>query len=134
MFPLRFNIPLWQNRIIPEIQEAQKLEEAQKAKLLAAKNQTFFEVKDAYFRFTSASKIADLYGDAIVPQAKLALSADQAGYEAGKSSFLDLLDSERVYLNAKLSGIQFHAEALKSYADLSWATGLDLDDTEGQKK
>ena len=55
-------------------------------------------------------------------------------FKAGKSSFLDLLDSERVYLNAKLSGIQFHAEALKSYADLSWATGLDLDDTEGQKK
>jgi outer membrane protein TolC len=126
MFPLRVNLPVWQNRIIPEIQEAQKLEEAQKAKLVGVKNQTFFEVKDAYYRFTSASKIADLYEDAIVPQAKLALSSDQAGYESGKSSFLDLLDSERVYLNAKLSEVQFHAEALKSYADLSWATGLDL--------
>ena len=134
MFPLKVNLPIWQNRIIPEIQEAQKLEEAQRAKLIAAKNQTFFEVKDAYYRFETASKIADLYEVAIVPQAKLALSADQAGYEAGKSSFLDLLDSERVYLNAKLSEVQFHAEALKSYADLSWATGLDLDDTEGQKK
>lgn len=128
MFPLRVNLPIWQNRIIPEIQEAKKLEEAQKAKLLAVKNQTFFEVKDAYFRFTSATKIADLYEEAIVPQAKLALSADQAGYEAGKSSFLDLLDSERVYLSAKLSEVQFHAEALKSYAELSWATGLDLVD------
>ena len=128
MFPLKVNLPIWQNRIIPEIQEAKKLEEAQKTKLLAVKNQTFFEVKDSYFRFTSASKIADLYEDAIVPQAKVSLSADQAGYEAGKSSFLDLLDSERVYLNAKLSEVQFHAEALKSYADLSWATGLDLTD------
>jgi outer membrane protein TolC len=126
MFPLRVNLPVWQNRIIPEIQEAKKLEEAQQAKLLAAKNQTFFEVKDAYYRFKTASKISDLYDAAIVPQAKLALSADQAGYEAGKSSFLDLLDSERVYLNAKLSEVQFYAEMLKSYADLSWATGLDL--------
>lgn len=126
MFPLRFNIPLWQNRIIPEIQEAQKLEEAQKSKLIAAKNQTFFEVKDAYYRLTAASKIADLYDAAIVPQAKLALSADQAGYEGGKSGFLDLLDSERVYLNAKLSQVQFFTEALKAYADLTWATGLDL--------
>ena len=128
MFPLRFNLPLWQNRLIPEIQEAQKLEEAGQAKLIAAKNQTFFEVKDAYHRFETASKIADLYETAITPQAKLALSADQAGYEASKSSFLDLLDSERVYLNAKLSEVQFHTEALKSYADLSWATGLDLND------
>jgi outer membrane protein TolC len=129
MFPLKVNLPIWQNRIIPEIQEAKKLEEAQRAKLLAVKNQTFFEVKDAYYRFTSASKIADLYEDAIVPQAKLALSADQAGYESGKTGFLDLLDSERIYLNARLSQVQFHAEALKAYADLSWATGLDLNDT-----
>ena len=46
-----------------------------------------------------------------------------------KSSFLDLLDSERIYLNAKLSEVQFLAEALKAYANLSWATGLDLSDT-----
>ena len=127
MFPLRFNIPLWQNRIIPEIQEAQKLEEAQKAKLIIAKNQTFFEVKDAYYRYESASKITDLYETAIVPQAKLAISADQAGYESDKTDFLNLLDSERVYLNAKLSQVQFYAEALKAYADLIWATGLDLE-------
>ena len=127
MFPLKVNLPIWQNRIVPEIQEAKKLEEAQRAKLLAAKNQTFFEVKDAYYRFTSASKIADLYDAAIVPQAKLALSTDQAGYEAGKSLFLDLLDSERIYFNARLSQVQFRAEALRAYADLVWATGLDLE-------
>jgi cobalt-zinc-cadmium efflux system outer membrane protein len=134
MFPLRFNIPLWQNRVIPEIQEAQKLEAAQHSKLIAAKNQTFFEVKDAYYRFETASKITDLYETAIVPQAKLALSADQAGYESGKTGFLDLLDSERVYLNAKLSQVQFYAEALKSYADLSWATGLDLNDQKAESQ
>ncbi len=134
MFPLKVNLPIWQNRIIPEIQGAQKLEEAQRAKLIAAKNQTFFEVKDAFYRYETSSKITDLYEMAIVPQAKLALSADQAGYESGKTGFLDLLDSERVYLNAKLSQVQSYTEALKAYADLAWATGLDLDDTEGQKK
>ncbi|HNV86837.1 MAG TPA: TolC family protein [Candidatus Omnitrophota bacterium] len=133
MFPLKVNLPIWQNRIIPEIQEAKKLEEAQKAKLLAAKNQTFFEVKDAYYRFESASKIADLYDAAIVPQAKLALSSDQAGYESGKTDFLNLLDSERIYFNAKLSQIRFYTEALKSYADLVWATGLDWVDMDKEQ-
>lgn len=128
MFPLKVNLPIWQNRIIPEIQEAKKLEEAQTAKLLAVKNQTFFEVKDAYYRFESASKIADLYDVAIIPQAKVAFSSDQAGYESGKMDFLNLLDSERIYFNAKLSQIRFYTEALKAYADLAWATGLDWDD------
>ena len=126
MFPIRFNIPVWQNRIIPEIQEAQKMVEASEAKLLQAKNTTFYEVKDAYWRFDTAMKISELYETAVIPQAKIALSADQAGYETGKIDFLNLLDSERVYLNAKLTYIQLYTEALKSYADLVRATGLDF--------
>lgn len=133
MFPLKVNLPIWQNRIIPEIQKAAKLEEAERAKLLAVKNQAFFEVKDSYSRFQSASKIADLYDVAIVPQAQLALSADQAGYESGKTDFLDLLDSERIYLNAKLSQIRFYTTALQAYTDLAWAAGLDLKNAEKEK-
>lgn len=129
MFPLRINLPIWQNRIIPEIQEAQKKLEADQAKLLKAKNATFYETKEAYHRFQSAAQIAQLYESAVIPQAQLALSADQAGYESGKADFLNLLDSGRVYLNAKLNQIQFLTEAVKSYADLVRVTGLDLDET-----
>jgi len=126
MFPVRFNIPIWQNRIIPAIQEAGKNEEAAEAKLLSTKNKTFYEVKDAYHRFMLASENLELYETAVIPQAKLALSADQAGYEGEKTDFLNLLDSERVYLNAKLSQIQLISEMFKGYADLVRATGLDL--------
>ncbi|OGW77188.1 MAG: hypothetical protein A3J52_02035 [Omnitrophica bacterium RIFCSPHIGHO2_02_FULL_49_9] len=130
MFPLRINIPLWQNRIIPEIQEAQKQVEANQARLRAAKNTTFYEVKDAYYRFDSASKIEELYETAVIPQAEIALSSDQAGYEGSKTDFLNLLDSERVLLNARLAQIRFYTEALKSHADLVRSTGLDLGEFE----
>ena len=126
MFPLRINLPIWPSRNIPAIQEAQKKLEASKARLKKAENTAFYEVKDAYHRFDSARQIVDLYETAVIPQAKLALSADQAGYESGRVDFLTLLDSERVYLNAKLTHIEFFAESLKSYADLVRAAGLDL--------
>ena len=84
-------------------------------------------MKDAYYRFQSASQIEELYETAVIPQAQIALSADQAGYESGKSDFLNLLDSERVYLNAKLTHIQIFTDALKNYADLARATGLGMD-------
>jgi len=126
MFPLRINLPIWFNRNIPQVKEAQKNLEANRARLLKAKNTTFYEVKAAYHAFDSAMQISELYETAVIPQAKLALMADQAGYESGKTGFLDLLDSERVYLNAKLTHIQLFTEALKSYADLVRATGLDL--------
>lgn len=137
MFPLRFRVPLWLNKNIPAVQEAQKKVEANEARLLSAKNNTFYEVKDAYYRYDTALKIAELYETAVVPQAKLALSSDQAGYESGKMDFLNLLDSERVYLNARLSQIQFFTEALKAYADLEHHVGLDLENklegSEGKK-
>ena len=125
MFPVRINIPLWWNKNIPAVQEAQKKVEANQAKLQAARNTAFYEVKDAYYRFDSAMKITELYETAIIPQAKLALASDQAGYESGKTDFLNLLDSERVYLSAKLSHLRIYTEALHSYADLARATGLD---------
>ena len=84
-------------------------------------------MKDSYYRYDSAIKITELYETAVIPQAKLALSADQAGYEAGKTDFLNLLDSERVYLNAVLTEIEIFTEAVKSHADLVRATGLDLE-------
>ena len=127
MFPLRVTIPLWPNKNIPQVQEAEKQVEANQAKLLAAKNTTFYEVKDAYYRFDSARKIMELHETALIPQAQLALNSDQAGYESGKIDFLNLLDSERVYLNVKLTHIKLLIEMLKSYADLVRSTGLDLD-------
>lgn len=134
MFPIRINLPIWQNRIIPEIQEAKKKLEAGEARLLKTKNTAFYEVKEAYHRFESAAQIVRLYESAVIPQAKLALSADQAGYESGRADFLNLLDSGRVYLNAKLNNIQFLTEAVKSYADLARATGLDLDKSETRER
>jgi len=126
MFPLRVNVPLWQNRIIPHIQEAQKDVEAAWAKLLSVQNEAFYEVKDAHVRFKTGAKIVNLYETAVIPQANLALTSDQAGYEAGKTDFLNLLDSERVYLNAKLTHIKIYAETLRSFADLERATGLAM--------
>lgn len=124
--PIKFNIPLWQNRVIPEIQEAKHLEDASKAKLIQVRNTAYQEVKEAFYRFEAAMKIADLYELAVIPQAQIALNADLAGYESGETDFLNLLDSERVYLGAKLSHIQFYTEALKAYVDLLRCCGLDF--------
>ena len=73
-----------------------------------------------------ASNVAILYETAVIPQTQLALRSDQAGYESGQTDFLNLLDSERVFLNAQLSYIRVYTEALRSYSDLKRSTGLDI--------
>lgn len=126
MIPVSVNVPLWQNRIVPSIQEAGQKVRQSEAELEGTSNQTFYEIKDAYTRFQTASKIALLYETAVIPQANLALKSDQAGYEAGTLDFLNLLDSERIYLNAQLDFQRVYTEILQSYADLMRATGLDF--------
>lgn len=123
MFPLAINIPLWQERNISAIQEASRELEASRAKLSGMRDQTFYEVRAAYLRCQTALKIVSLYDTGILPQSELALNSDKAGYEAGRADFFALLDSERVYLNAKLGYVAIYTELLKSRADLDRAVG-----------
>lgn len=126
MIPLKFTLPIWQNRIVPGIQEAKSQAQASRSKLSWVENRTEYEVKDAYYRFTTAGQIVELYENALIPEAELAFRSDQAGYEAGTQDILNLIDSERVYLNAKVAQYQSAAEALKSFAQLERAVGGEL--------
>ena len=56
----------------------------------------------------------------------MAFRSDQAGYEGGKTDILNLIDSERVYLNAKIVYYQVLAETLKNFAAIERITGMGL--------
>jgi outer membrane protein TolC len=126
MVPLMVNIPLWQNRLIPAVREAKRNVSASQANLEQAENLTEYEVRDAYYRFAATREVAALYEHAVLPEAEVAFRSDQAGYEAGRTDALNLLDSERVYLNAKVMSYEAVAEAAKSLAALERAVGTDL--------
>ncbi len=126
MVPLKITFPLWQNRIVPAVQEAKRNLKASEARLEQAENFTDYEIKNAYYRFTSARKISELYRNALIPEAELAFRSDQAGYEGGKTDILNLIDSERVYLNAKIAYYQALNETLKNFAALERIAGTGL--------
>ena len=126
MIPIKVTVPLWQNRIIPAVQEAKRNLKSSEAKLENIENLTEYELKNAFYRFQSAYKIVELYNNALIPQAELAFRSDQAGYEAGRTDILNLLDSERVFFNAKMAYYQAFADALKSFATIERILGADL--------
>jgi len=127
MVPIKFTIPLWQNRVVPALQEAKKNRQAAQETLRDTENSSEFEVKNAYYQFTTAKQIIDLYENALIPQVEMAFQSDKAGYESGQTDVLNLVDSERVYLNSKLAYYQAVSEALKNFAMLERAVGLDLE-------
>jgi len=126
MIPLKVTLPLWQNRIGPAVLEAKRNFKASEAKLTQEENMTEYEIKNAYYRFNSARQVVELYQNALIPQSELAFRSDQAGYEAGRVDVINLIDSENVYLNARIAYYQAFADALKSFAAIERVIGEDI--------
>ena len=57
----------------------------------------------ALFKLRDAERQIDLYKNTLLPKANESLAATQRAYSAGASSFVDLIDSQRVLLNFELS-------------------------------
>ena len=126
MIPIKITIPLWPNRTNASRQEASAKRNASQYSLKEAENISVYELKNAFYRFTSQKQIVELYANALIPEAEMAFRSDQAGYAAGREDILNLLDSEKIYLNARIAYYQAQAEALKSFALIERTVGETL--------
>ncbi len=76
--------------------------EAERAELLSLEDHVRFEAKDLHFALDVARKQVALFEGSLLPQAEQALGATRSGYETGKLGFLDFIEAQRSYLDARL--------------------------------
>jgi len=67
-----------------------------------------------------------LYRAELIPQAEARFSASEAGYRTGKVDFMDLLESERFLLNAKMMTAMTEGAVGMQAARLERAIGATL--------
>lgn len=75
-------------------------------------------LQDAYFAYADGRRKLTLYRDSLVPKGRQSLEATFASFQAGRASFLDLLDAERVLLEFELSHARGVAAHLAAIADI----------------
>ena len=126
MVMLGVSVPLWLQKNNGAIGQAHEKWRQTQELLQEEKNRAEYEVRDALAQHTAAMQTVQLYLSSTLPQAKLALSSDQSGYEAGTSDFLDLLDSSRSYLDVKLSYLKMVLDAWMAIAELERVVGREL--------
>lgn len=126
MFMVGMEIPVWQGKYRAGTREAIKTIESDKAALEAVQKQTAFDVKDAHFKLLTARKTIDLYRNTLVPQAEMRFKASEAAYRTGKADFMDLLESERFLLSAKIMLAMAEGDLGMNLARLERAIGTDL--------
>jgi outer membrane protein TolC len=126
MFTVGIDIPVWQSRYRAGIREAERLTASSRAALQASRQQAGLDVQQAYFNVKSARAALDLYRNKLIPQAQSRFDASEASYRGGTVSFLDLLESQRFLLNARVMASMAEANLGMQLARLERALGTNL--------
>lgn len=126
MFSIGVDLPIWQAKTRAGVREAEKMRESSQAARENAELISALEVQDASFKLQTARRTLDLYRTELIPQAKARFIASEGGYRAGKVEFMDLLESERALLEAKIMAAMAEATVGMQAARLERAVGIDL--------
>ena len=109
-----------------EIAEASATVAARKADYETQRAAVFAEIQESLVRARVAQRLAGLYGDTLRPQAQAVLKATVAAYQADRTDFLNLLDSQNTTLDVELDYIRAVSELETRLADLERAVGASL--------
>lgn len=125
---LGVTVPLWFWRNQKYMVEEMKAEkEMALADYKDMENMVLFEVKQMYVKVDAAERKVALSKDTIIPQTEQVLRVSQTGYEADKVEFLELLDSQRMYLEAELDYYMNIVDLEMAKAELEQMVGKDLE-------
>ncbi|MFA5042890.1 MAG: TolC family protein [Kiritimatiellia bacterium] len=126
MFTVSVELPIWQSKYRAGAREAAKMAASSRAARETVERQTALDVQDTHVKFLTARKTLALYRTELIPQAETSFNASEAGYRTGKASFLDLLESERFLLNARVMAAMTEGALGMQAARLERAVGNAL--------
>lgn len=126
MFTVSVELPIWQSKNRAGVREAMEMQVYSQAAREAAEQQSSFDVQDASFKLQTARRTLELYRTELIPQAEARFNSSEAGYRAGKTDFMELLESQRFLLNAKTMSAMMESTVGMQAARLERATGTAL--------
>jgi len=101
MFALE--IPLWQKSYKAAAAEATQRKAAVNQTLNNRRNALESDLQMILFQVNDAKRKVALFDNSLIPKAKESLEVTEESYQAGSSTFLDLIDAQRMLLEFELS-------------------------------
>ena len=112
-------LPIWRDKIAAQIAEAQAGKRASEARLTAEQIALAVEFAEKTFMFREGSRNLALLQERLLPKAQQSLEVARAGYTAGQSTFIDLLDAQRTWLGFLLAEVEARTQRELALAELS---------------
>lgn len=122
------NLPIWQERRAAAEREATRGALEAAGMLADAENRVAFRIRDALVSVETQRRLAELFRDSIIPQARQTVDVSLSGYRAGETDFLTLIDNWRRLLEYELAMERSVADLERAIASLQQAVGADLND------
>ncbi len=116
---LGVTLPIWRDKIAAEIAGAQAGQRAAQARLSAEQIALAVEFAEKSFMFRESSRNLALLQERLLPKAQQSLEVARAGYTAGQSTFIDLLDAQRTWLGFLLAEVEARTQRELALAELS---------------
>jgi cobalt-zinc-cadmium efflux system outer membrane protein len=110
----------------PMVAEAAAVLESGRQMRDATLSMALAEVTEEHLAETTSRKLADLYSDSVLPQARLSLESSLASYQVGRADFLTVLANFATVLTYEINYEEQSARYLKALARLEPLTGLSL--------
>ena len=103
MAMVSINLPIWYGKYRAADREARLRKAAVEADRDDVGKRLGADLALALYHYRDAERKIDLYGDTLVPKAEQSLAVAQRGFEAGKTSFISLIDAQRLLLEFQLA-------------------------------
>jgi len=116
-------LPLWREKYDAGVREAMARRLAVSHERADEANRIAAAIQRAWFEHTDADRRVRLYENTLIPKAGESLRASLAGFRAGETSFLDLLDTERTLLEFAIAAERARADRGQALALLNRLVG-----------
>jgi len=120
------NLPIWWDKLSAGVREARHRHLAAVHDKTEAVNRLSAELKLAAYRFRDADRRIGLYRDTLLPKATESLKTTNAAFRAGRASYTDLIDAERILLAFALAYERALADKAQRLAELEMLAGKEI--------
>ena len=119
-------IPLQQSARRAREREAERRVDAAESRVADTLSTLEGQLGDAWAGFTASGESTQLLHATLLPQARAAYAAAEAGYETGRVNFNTLIEAERRVLSTRLALLNAQVERFVRLIDLELITGAVL--------
>jgi cobalt-zinc-cadmium resistance protein CzcA len=123
---LGVSVPLWFWKQRAGVKQASAELTAAEAERKNTELMAVSRAKEVYTRLDATQRLIELYRASVIPKSEQSLTVAQSSFTGGKSSFLELLDSIRSYLELRLEYFNYIADYQKNRGALEKIVGTEL--------